>query len=238
MEESKLSQKSIKDVNKPKTYANKIVKFSRVNNNLKSNLKSETVKYNSNKQGVQKFNKTFNKFYSLKTSPKKNLQNPIDVIQSMKTTPKNEYVERIRPKSEQKNKSLNFAAVLTNDRINTDCQKRKNTDPKCLSIKSENEIRLNEGSLSTEASNHFRGRLEDYAIGKEIGKGAYAIVKQALHKPTNRKVAIKIYEKVKLLDSQRKNSVKREISILKRIDNQYIVKLVEMIDNSKQVLIF
>jgi hypothetical protein len=61
--------------------------------------------------------------------------------------------------------------------------------------KPEIELKLNEASLSTEASSAFRGRIEDYAIGKEIGKGAYAIVKQALHKPSNKKMAIKFYEK-------------------------------------------
>ena len=102
--------------------------------------------------------------------------------------------------------------------------------------KSDLEIKLNEASLSTEAS-VFRGRIEDYAIGKEIGKGAYAVVKQSFHKPSNHKMAIKIYEKVKLLDIQRKNSVKREITILKKIDHQNIVKLYEVIDTAKQILL-
>jgi hypothetical protein len=102
--------------------------------------------------------------------------------------------------------------------------------------KPEIELKLNEASLSTEASNAFRGRIEDYAIGKEIGKGAYAIVKQALHKLTNKKMAIKVYEKVKLLDTQRKNSVKREVQILKKLEHINIVKLNEVIDNPKQVI--
>ena len=118
-----------------------------------------------------------------------------------------------------------------NNTINVNVKAR----PKSSYKKPESELKLNEASLSTEASSIFRGRLEDYAIGKEIGKGAYAIVKQALHKPTNRKMAIKIYEKVKLLDTQRKNSVKREIQILKKMDHVNIVKLHEVIDNPKQV---
>lgn len=93
---------------------------------------------------------------------------------------------------------------------------------------------LEQSSLSTEAS-IFRGRADDYIIGKEIGKGAYAIVKSAVHKPTNREVAIKIYEKVKLLDIQKKNAVKREISILKLIDHENIVKMYEVVDTPKQV---
>jgi len=36
------------------------------------------------------------------------------------------------------------------------------------------------------------GNLDDYNIGKQVGQGAYAVVKQAVHKPTGRLVAVKI----------------------------------------------
>ena len=39
---------------------------------------------------------------------------------------------------------------------------------------------------------------ENYLVGKIIGEGAYASVRVAIHKPTNRKIAIKVYEKVKI----------------------------------------
>lgn len=81
----------------------------------------------------------------------------------------------------------------------------------------------------------FRGRIEDYIIGKEIGKGAYAVVKKAVHKPTNLKLAIKIYNKINLVDQHRKNSVKREIETLKRTEHTNIVKLHEIIENPKTV---
>ena len=93
---------------------------------------------------------------------------------------------------------------------------------------------VNEASTSTDCS-IFRGRIDDYIIGKEIGKGAYAVVKKALNKPTNMKLAIKIYDKIKLIDQHRKNSVKREIQILKKTDHINIVKLHEIIDCPKQV---
>ena len=34
----------------------------------------------------------------------------------------------------------------------------------------------------------FMGKLEDYLMGKEIGKGSYASVKQAIHKQSNQKL--------------------------------------------------
>jgi 5'-AMP-activated protein kinase catalytic alpha subunit len=81
----------------------------------------------------------------------------------------------------------------------------------------------------------FKGKSSDYVYGKEIGKGAYAIVKQAIHKPTGKKYAVKIYDKYKLMDQSRKSAVKREIQILKQIDHCNIVKMFEVIDNPKQV---
>jgi len=93
---------------------------------------------------------------------------------------------------------------------------------------------LEQNSVSTEAS-VFKGKVDDYIIGKEIGKGAYAIVKHSIHKPTGKEVAIKIYEKVKLLDIQKRNAVKREIQILKVINHDNIVRLHEVVDTPKQV---
>jgi serine/threonine protein kinase len=62
-------------------------------------------------------------------------------------------------------------------------------------------------------------------------------VKQAVHKPSGVRVAIKIYEKFKLMDPAKKTSVKREIHILKKLDHSNIVKLFEVIDTPKQVFI-
>ena len=42
--------------------------------------------------------------------------------------------------------------------------------------------------------------IDDYVIGKEIGKGAYATVHIGVHKRYNKKVAMKIYLKDKMKD--------------------------------------
>ena len=43
-----------------------------------------------------------------------------------------------------------------------------------------------------------KNSVEDYIIGKQIGEGAYAVVRVGLHKPSGKKVALKIYKKFSL----------------------------------------
>lgn len=77
--------------------------------------------------------------------------------------------------------------------------------------------------------------VDDYIIGKQIGQGAYATVCFGLHKETSRKVAIKIYEKYKLLDPQRRKSVRCEIRLMERLRHPNIVIFHEALDTSKQI---
>lgn len=76
----------------------------------------------------------------------------------------------------------------------------------------------------------FKGKLDDYLITKELGKGSYAVVKLAVHKVTKIKYAIKIYSKQTLTDRQKRNTVNNEINILKQIDNENIMKLYDVIN--------
>lgn len=93
--------------------------------------------------------------------------------------------------------------------------------------------------METDANNEkkeiFTGNIDEYRIGQDIGKGSFATVKQGIHKQTGEKFAIKIYDKSKLVDSARRGTVKREIQILKRLNNKYTIKLYEVIENSKYV---
>ena len=83
----------------------------------------------------------------------------------------------------------------------------------------------------------FTGNIDEYKIGQEIGKGSFATVKQAVHKQTGEKFAIKIYEKNKLVDNARRATVKREIQILKKLNSKYTIKLYEVIETTKFVRI-
>ena len=59
--------------------------------------------------------------------------------------------------------------------------------------------------------------LNTYHFGKQIGHGAYAVVKECVHKPSGEKVAIKQYDRSKLQEPQRKKQAIREIRILSRL---------------------
>jgi MAP/microtubule affinity-regulating kinase len=90
-------------------------------------------------------------------------------------------------------------------------------------------------ALNSSLNGESKSTLADYNIGKQIGQGAYAIVKEALQKSTNKKVAIKVYDKYRLLDPQRKKSVLNEIKILGKIDHKNIIKIYDTVDASKQL---
>jgi serine/threonine protein kinase len=50
-------------------------------------------------------------------------------------------------------------------------------------------------------------------------------------------VALKIYQKEKIKDLQRKKSIRREIKIMKRINHPNIVKLYDVIETDTQVVL-
>ena len=81
------------------------------------------------------------------------------------------------------------------------------------------------------------GLLDNFTIGKQVGQGAYAAVKVAIHKKLNKKVALKIYDKMKLVEPQRQKSVQREIKIMQRLSHENIVKFYEAVDTAKQVIV-
>jgi serine/threonine protein kinase len=58
-----------------------------------------------------------------------------------------------------------------------------------------------------------------------------------MHKKTNKKVALKIYEKEKMKETQRKKSVRREIKLMERLNHPHIAKLYEAIETDDQVIL-
>ena len=84
--------------------------------------------------------------------------------------------------------------------------------PKKESSKNLNLVKIHKGSAC------------DYKFGEQIGKGAYAIVKEGIHISTETPVAIKIYDKLRFSEQRRKKRLELEISILKQLNHVNIVK--------------
>ena len=83
----------------------------------------------------------------------------------------------------------------------------------------------------------IQGKLECYTIMKSIGQGAYAVVKEGIGKSSRKKCAIKIYEKYKLNDAQKKKGVCNETKVLSELSHPNIASLYEVIDTMKQLLL-
>ena len=94
------------------------------------------------------------------------------------------------------------------------------------------------GSSTTQSTNSSESEfgaynftaISEYKLGKSLGQGAYAVVKEGHHKHTGSSLAIKVYDKYKLSDIQRKRSAIREIKILKKMQHENIVTLYDAID--------
>ena len=110
---------------------------------------------------------------------------------------------------ENQNVPLNALTTHSNKKIITALL------PKQLDVIPHNERNHIDHSLTA----YIKHTVGDYTIGRQVGQGAYAQVKEAIHKSTGKKYAIKIYEKFRLHDTQRKRSVNNEINILKKIDH-------------------
>ncbi len=78
--------------------------------------------------------------------------------------------------------------------------------------------------------------LDMYRFERILGQGSYAVVKLAVDKNTNEKVAIKTYEKLRLSDPRKMKNVRREISILQGLSHNNIIELFSSFETPKQVI--
>eukprot|EP00899_Mesostigma_viride_P024548 jgi/Mesvir1/5278/Mv15386-RA.1 len=70
----------------------------------------------------------------------------------------------------------------------------------------------------------------NYRVGKLIGVGSFAAVFQAVHRITNKQVALKVTE------NKNNSTVEREIEVLKRISHKNVAALYEVIRTPKLVI--
>lgn len=77
----------------------------------------------------------------------------------------------------------------------------------------------------------------DYAIGRTIGNGTFANVKEAVHQKTKEKVSIKILQKKLIAESRDKINLSRELRILKRVRHPNIAQLLQTFETNSNIYI-
>ncbi len=73
-----------------------------------------------------------------------------------------------------------------------------------------------------------------YKVGKELGRGAFAVVKECVHKQSGRKYAVKIIDRNAMGDTN-ELSLQREIEIMKKVDHPNIILLRQVFEDKKHV---
>jgi len=79
--------------------------------------------------------------------------------------------------------------------------------------------------------------LDNYKFVKLIGKGAFGKVTLGIHKLTGKYVAIKTIEKSQMKDDFSRKKVFREVYILKKIRHGNVIRLLEVFESQKHLLI-
>lgn len=75
-----------------------------------------------------------------------------------------------------------------------------------------------------------------YELKENLGKGKYGLVKQAVHKRTNRECAVKIIKK-KELSLKDFELLKREIEVLKVCQHPSIIRFYDVFENQDYIYI-
>jgi 5'-AMP-activated protein kinase catalytic alpha subunit len=100
--------------------------------------------------------------------------------------------------------------------------------------KTREELKKLVNSLTLQQRVQSFSSVDFYSIGKVLGEGAYGKVLHGTHIMTGQKVAVKTFEKAKLVDLVARKRVSREIRILKYLDHPNIIQLFEVIDQPQR----
>ncbi|XP_050219200.1 CBL-interacting serine/threonine-protein kinase 11 [Mercurialis annua] len=91
---------------------------------------------------------------------------------------------------------------------------------------------IEHASVSAAAENVLFGK---YELGRLLGCGAFAKVYHARNVSTGQSVAIKVISKKKIANPTLMSNIKREISIMRRLNHRYIVKIYEVLASKTKI---
>uniref|UniRef100_A0A3Q2EF16 Serine/threonine-protein kinase DCLK2 n=1 Tax=Cyprinodon variegatus TaxID=28743 RepID=A0A3Q2EF16_CYPVA len=77
------------------------------------------------------------------------------------------------------------------------------------------------------------GILEKYIVGKVIGDGNFAVVKECVERSTGKEFALKIIDKAKC--SGKEHLIENEVAVLRRVKHPNIIMLIEEVDTPSEL---
>lgn len=135
-----------------------------------------------------------------------------------------------------KNNNNNTASATTNN--NNDNNNTYNTNTNANANANANNKYQDAATQIVEQENIMRQKetsypkLDNYIILEQMGEGAFSVVYKAQSKLTGGLVAIKILRKFQM-DQAQKQSVLKEVTIMRQLNNENIVKFIEFIDSDQ-----
>lgn len=88
-------------------------------------------------------------------------------------------------------------------------------------------------SLDNNEKDNVKDIIGDYLIKQKIGEGTFSKVKLGINMFTGQKVAIKILDKLKLIEEEGIERVVRELKILSELNHPNIIKIYKIIEDEK-----
>jgi len=114
------------------------------------------------------------------------------------------------------------------------CFRSKPEDPSSPSPTPNQQTKI-AGKLLFDQNSVSKGKVEDfYEIERELGRGTFSVVREAVHKESGVKYAIKFIEK-KFVDKDDLVLLSREIEIMKRVNNKNVLSLKEIFESQNDL---
>ena len=92
-------------------------------------------------------------------------------------------------------------------------------------------------SLSLNENRQKEILVGDYILKNTIGKGTFSRVKLGINRYTGEKVAIKILDKLKIVEKEDLERIIREMAMLSELDNEHVIKIYQIYEDDNNYLI-
>lgn len=110
-----------------------------------------------------------------------------------------------------------------------DCCSKEKPTPVVAAPRATNVAAEPRRSIPIEDSSSNKSFAELYKMGKQLGEGAFSVVKDGVHKQSHESFAIKIVTKSKLTRED-EDALKDEIAVLRELQHQHIIRLYDVFD--------